>query len=56
MHRRTVKDVYNEAYYTAKDRGLSDDSARWHADIAMQQQMEMEMEAADARRDEEAGL
>ena len=55
MHRKSVKDVYNEAFYDAKDKGLSDDSARWHADIAMQHQMEMEIEAAEFNREQEDG-
>lgn len=54
MHRR-VKDVYNEAYCDAKDKGLSDDSARWHADVAMQQQMEMEVEAAEFNKEQSDG-
>ena len=52
MHRRTVKDVYAETYYDALDRGLTKEAAAWHADIAMQQQMEMQVEAAEFNKEQ----
>lgn len=56
MKRKTIRDVHQDVYYDALDKGLSEDAARWHADIAMQQQMEMELEAELARQESEKGL
>lgn len=55
MHRKSVKDVYEETYCGALGDGLSQDAARWHAEIAMQQQMEMEVEAVEFNREQEDG-
>ena len=33
--------VYDEAYDYARDHGQSDDSARWHAEMVLQQMREL---------------
>lgn len=40
MSRRKVPDLYQSAYFNAKERGQDDDSAAWHAEMLLQQMAE----------------